>query len=555
MDRRRSGIWAILAALTVLGMVVSACQQENGTQGGQIDPEGELILPITAEPDSIDPQVESFVTEIGITMLVFDALMAFDPDTLRPIPGSAREMKVSNDGLTYTFILKDGLKYSDGVDVKAKDYEYAFKRLCDPDVAGEYQGTGFIVVGCEEYAHADPAADSPAKLQELRNKVGVKAIDDKTIEYKIKEKASYFPSLMGMWIGVPTREDKVKAGGDRWTEPEHFIGNGLFKLTEWRHNEKLVFERNENHNPKAKLKKITKPVMAEQAVRFAAYQNGDIDFVAITGPERTTVEGNAELSKQLVRVPGSCTFYFGFNTQKPPFDDPNVRLAFSKAYDRDQYVKDIRQGLGTPNASFIPPGLPGYDAEDAAQKFDAPAAKQLLTQSRYGTAIPPVKFTYSSTQRNKTNAEWVIGQWKQHLGVDIPLDPVDSTAFTRLVKDKATTPQLFYLSWCADYADQYNWLYDAYTVTLERTNWKNQQFETLVRQAAGEQDPARRTDLYKQAQRILTKDAPAGFQFTTTDWVLVKPWVQGHKLTPIDFGFSYNTLANVFVTTAAPKRN
>src|SRR5207248_2964572 len=165
-----------------------------------------------------------------------------------------------------------------------------------------------------------------------------------------------------------------------------------------------------------------------------------------------------------------CTFYQGYNTTKPPFDDANVRLAFSKAFDRQQYVEDILSGIGTVNMSFMPPGLPAYDNTDDTQKFDAAAAKQLLSGSK-----------------------------------------------------------------------------------VSHTGWKNDQFDTLVRQADAEPDAAKRESQYKQAQKILTKDAPAGFVYTNAAWTLVKPWVQGWNLTPLDSYFSQLAQYNMVITTAKPK--
>ncbi len=553
MTQRRSGPWAVVVALAILGLVATACQGGPGAPGIQAaaDPDGELTIPLGSEPDTIDPQKESFVHEVGQTMLVFDALMTFDAKTLKPVPSAAKDMpKVSPDGLTYTFTLRDGLKYSDGQAVKAENFVYAFKRLCDPQVAGEYAFTGYIVKGCEKYNSADIKTSSAAQLKTLRDAVAVRAVDASTVEYQLNEKAPYFTSIAGLWVGVPTREDLVTKGGDKWTEPETFIGNGWFVLKEWKHNEKMVYERNENHVPKAKLKRIVKPVIGEASVAYAAYQNGEIDLYGVTGEDRKVVEGNATLSKELVKSGDSCTFYYGFNTTKPPFDDPSARLAFARSFDREGYNKDINQGIGTANASFMPPGFPNYDPDDATQKYDPAAAKQLLAQSKYASSMPKLTYAYSSTQRNKTRAEWVVAQWKQNLGVDVALDPQDRTTYTRNVKKLETTPQIFSLGWCADYPDTQDWLTTVFDSksTVSHTGWKNTQFDTLVRQADAEPDATKREAQYKEAQRVLTKDAPVGFLYSNANWQLIKPRVQGYSLSSMDFFFSIFKIGDVFVT-------
>ena len=476
MTQSRRG-WAIAVALTILGLIATACQQgtpgtSQAPSGAQADPNGVFNENLGTEADSTDPQVESFVQEINISQKVFDPMMTFDPKTGQVLPLSAKEMpKLSSDGLTYTFTIKDGLKYSDGQPVTAKNFEYGFKRLCDPTVAGEYAFTGYIVAGCEKYSSADAKATSPADLQKLRDAVGVKATDDKTITYTLTEKAPYFLSIMALWVGAPTREDMVTKGA--------------------------------------------------------------------TSPY--------------------CTFYQGYNTTKPPFDDANVRLAFSKAFDRQQYVEDILSGIGTVNMSFMPPGLPAYDNTDETQKFDAAAAKQLLSSSKYAADLTSgklkVSMGFSSTQLNLTRAQWFQGQYKQNLGVTIDLDAQDSTTYTKNVKALATTPQMFRLGWCMDYPDPQDWLTTVFhsSSTVSHTGWKNDQFDTLVRQADAEPDAAKRESQYKQAQKILTKDAPAGFVYTNAAWTLVKPWVQGWNLTPLDSYFSQLAQYNMVITTAKPK--
>src|SRR5438093_5546370 len=489
-------------------------------------------------------------------MLVFQALMNFDPKTLKPIPAAAKEApKLSSDGLKYTFTLRDNLKYSDGKPVTAANFVYGFQRLCDPAVAGDYAFTGYIVVGCEKYNGADTKATSPADLQKLRDAIGVKAVDDKTVEYTLTEKAPYFTSIAALWVGVPTREDMVTKGGDKWTEPETFIGNGPYVLKTWNHNEKMVYERNPNYTPLPKLKTITKPVIAEAAVAFAAYRNSEIDIFGVSGEYKKPVESDADLSKQLVKGNDSCTFYYGFNTTKAPFDDANVRLAFAKSFDREAYNRDINQGIGTANASFMPPGFPNYDADDTNQKFDAAAAKSAITASKYGADLTSgklkVTFSFSSSQTNKTRAEWAVGQWKQNLGIDVALDPQDRTTYTKNVKKAETTPQTFLLGWCADYPDPQDWLTTVFksNSTVSHTSWKNTQFDDFVSKAESEPDAAKREAGYKDAQRVLTKDAPVAFLYSTAAWRLVKPWVQGYTFSAMDFFPSIFTIDQVYVTT------
>ena len=554
MIQRRSGLWSILVMLVAISMVVTACSSASAPTTGNtaaIDPEGQLNTNMGGEPDTIDPQKESFVSEVGQTMMVFEALMNLDPKTLRPIPGAAKDQpKVSADGLSYTYTLRDGLKYSDGSPLTTKDFAFGFSRLCDPNTAGEYAFTGYVIVGCEDYNNLDPKKSTPAELAAAKAKLGI-TTDATTITFKLTEQAPYFNSIAALWVGVPSRESDVTKGGDKWTEPATFIGNGPFKLTEWKHNEKMVYERNDNYRgPVAKIKKWTKVMINEGAVAFAAYRNNELDAVGVAAEDLRTVDSDAELKAQLRDVPGSCTFYYGFNNKRAPFTDAKVRLAFAQSFDRAAFISDV-QKVGAPAESFIPPGLPGYDKDDHAQKFDPAAAKANLAASSFAgkPELAGIKFTYSASARAKTRIEWAQSQWKTNLGIDVTPDPVDRTTFSQLVKKAETTPLLFSLGWCADYPDQQDWLTTVFisNSSVTRTGYKNTEFDSLVKAADKEPDPKKRDDTYQQASRLLSKDAAVAFLFYSATKYLLKPYVKGVSDTALDFEIGIFDMTNISV--------
>jgi oligopeptide transport system substrate-binding protein len=556
---RRRSIWSYLSLLMIAGLLAAACTGTPGTTnpppgGAAADPNGELISNAGAEPDTIDPQKESFVNEVSETMLVFESLMTFDPKTLKPIPGAAKDFpKLSADGLTYTYTLRDGLKYSDGSAVTAKDFAYGFTRTCDPAVAGEYAFTLYVIVGCEAWNTMDTKKATKAELDAAKAKIAIKTNGDKEISFSLIEKAPYFNSIAGLWVGVPTRESDVTKGGDKWTEPATFIGNGPFKLVEWKHNEKLVYERNDNYRTAAKLKRWTKVMINEAAVAFAAYRNNELDMVGIGAEQLRTVEGDADLKAQVVDVGGSCTLYVGFNNARAPFDDQKVRMAFAKSYDRAAYITDVAKiGKAATEGGFIPPGMPGYDKDDTAQKFDVAAAKALLAQSKYaGTdTLKNLKFTYAASAANKTRIEWLQQQWQTNLGITVSPDPVDSTTYTSLVKKAETVPLMFRLGWCSDYPDQQDWLTTVFhsSSTVTRVGYKNAEYDKLVRQADADPNPESRDKTYQQASRILSNDAPAGWWYYTATKYLRKPWVKGISDTVMDFEHGIFDVTAISVT-------
>ena len=563
MTNRRTGLGSLLVLLAIASLVIGACTQTptgqgtstTGTTASNVDPNGAITVNMGSEPDTIDPQLSSFVGEIGVASFVFEGLMTFDTKTSKPVPAAAvAAPKLSADGLKYTFTLRDGLKYSDGGALTAKNFEYAFLRGCDPALAGAYAFVFYIIVGCEAYNSADTKKLTPAELSALRAKVGVKATTDKDIEFTLTDPAPYFVPITALWQGWPVRESDVTKGGDKWTEPATYIGNGAFKLSEWKHNEKMVFERNDNYRKKIQIKTITKVMINESAVEFAAYRNNELDMAAVSPTNLRTVEGDAELKAQILDVGGSCTFYYGFNVRRPPFDDVNIRLAFSKSFDRAAFVKDVQQGIGkAADGGFIPPGFPGYDNTDTEQKYDVAAAKALLDKASPASkaGLTGLKYTFSSTATNKARAEWAQGQWKTNLGVTIELDPVQSTAYTALFKKGQDSPQLFFLGWCADFPDQQNWHSTVFAtggVSSARTGYSSKEFDALTKAADKEPDTAKRDALYNQAGKLLSKDAQSAWVYYDQGRALIKPWIKGITANPIDYGIpGFFSLETIFV--------
>jgi oligopeptide transport system substrate-binding protein len=550
----RNRAWPLLSLMTLLAMVVGACTQQGGgpTSGSdQADPNGEFVTNMAAEPDNIDPQQSQFVQEIGVNMKVFEALMTFDVTSHKPIPAAAKDQpKVSADGKTYTYTLRDGLKYSDGKALTANDFKYGWQRLCDPATAGGYAFTGYIVAGCGEWNGMDPKKDDPAKLTAAKtaflNNIKVSGND---ITFTLTDQAPYFNSIAALWVGVPAREDMVTKGAEKWTEPATFVGNGPFILSEWKHNEKMVFTRNPNFRTPTKVAKWTQVMINEGAVAFAAYRNNELDVYGISAEDLRTIDADADLKAQRVEGPGQCTYYIGYNTKKDPFTDKNVRVAFAKSFDRDAYISDVIK-IGKPALSFITPGIPGNDPGDTFQKYDVSAAKAALAQASPAAqaALANVKITYNSSARNKTRLEWFQNQWKTNLGLNVGLDPVDSTTYTQLVKKAETTPALFLLGWCADYYDQQDWLTTVFhsQSTVTRIGYSNPQFDKLVTDGDKEPDAKKRDDLYQQASRLLSQDAPAAWIYYDANPALIKPYVKNFYLTSL--AFEEARFTDVFVT-------
>jgi oligopeptide transport system substrate-binding protein len=545
----KSSRWfTVVALIVVLAMVLSACQKAPAA------PSQTLRVNMGTFPDMIDPQKSSFVNEIATLMNIYEGLTRLNTK-LETEPGAAEKWEYNADATEITFTIRQNLKYSDGTLLNAKRFEYALFRLLDPNTAGEYSGAIDTVVGALEYRSADPAAD-PAVLQGLKDQVGIKALDSKgaactdyeqkdclTLKISMKQPTPYMHTLLYMWIAYPVKQEIIEAAGDTWwlTATNH-VGNGPFKMVAMEQSTSMNFEPNPYYwrgTPKFNLEMR---FIVDSAVAFEAYKNDEFDVVPLAAEDLQTVQADDTLKDQMNIYPGSCTYAFFFPPFKEPFTDEKVREAFAYATDRDAWVQDVMKGLGTPTLTWIPDGWPGYDATEDRWGYDPEKAKQAIAESSYGSIenLPEITLTFSDTPRNRTRFEWLANNWKESLGVDVKLNPTEATTYTALVKEKETMPQTFYLGWCADYPDPQNWLsiyWMSSSPYAQKYGYSNTALDEVMHQADIETDPAKRMELYNQAQKMLVDDVVTAFMFNSVNSYLIKPWVKGVQTTGMDAGW------------------
>jgi len=529
-------------------------------------------------PDIIDPQKSSFVNEIAHLNLIYEGLTRFN-EKLETVPGAAEKWEYNKDGTELTFTLRKGLKYSDGALLNAARFKYSIMRNINPDTAGEYATITNEIKGAAEWQGADLAKTSKEDLAKLQAVVdasvqaldasgkacktgadGYKQEDCLTLKLTFAAPAPYFHTIMGIWVAYPAKEENIAAGGDIWWTSSKFqIGNGPYIVKSMEPYVRSRFEPNPNYWGGKALTAIEYSYITDSAVSFQAYKNNEFDIVGLAAEDLATVQKDATLSKEANIYPGSCTFAVMFHQQKEPFTDINVRKAFSEALDRATWVKDVLQGLGSPTLTWIPPGYPGYKAGETRWGYDPAAAKASIAASKYGSVdkLPPITLTFSDTPRNRVRYEWLQKKWKEVLGVDAKLNPVEATTYTAMTKDINTAPLAYILGWCADYPDPQNWL-SVYWKTGafgQRIGYSNKELDKILNQADTTTDPTARAALYQQAQDMLVNDAAVAFFWNNVNTYLVKPWVKGLKLTPQDAGFagSYSVLTIDIDTTMLPK--
>jgi oligopeptide transport system substrate-binding protein len=496
--------------------------------------------------------------------LMYEGLTSLD-ENLQTVPGAAESWVYNADATELTFTLRGGLQYSDGTPLNAKRFAYSILRNIDPTTNGEYAGITDEISGAWAYRNADVGNLTPEQLQQLRDAVEVRALDTggqpcasyaqldcRTLRLRFERPASYFHTVMSMWVTFPAKEELIAAGGaEWWRSPQHQIGNGPFVMTANTADTLTRYTPNTRYWRGLATYGIEYRYMADSAEAFAAYRADQLDIIAPGPSERGAIEGDPVLKQQLLAYPGSCTIVIKMSLAakytdpagheyNTPFMDKKVREAFAYAFDAEGWAKDVDQGRSTPTWTWIPPGFPGYDATTPL-KFDPDLARQKLAESSYGGPANlnalGLKLTYGDTELNRVRSEWLVANYKKHLDVDIALDPVDTVTYSNLARNPATFPLLARQGWCADYPDPQNWLsvyWRSDSAFAQRQGYTNDLFDQLTAQADASPDQAARMALYKQAQQVLLVDVPAAFGYNSANVYLVKPRVQGIKTTPQD---------------------
>ncbi len=501
----------------------------------------EFRINLAGEPDTIDPQRSSFSTEITIVKQLFNGLLGFNQDlSLRPVTAtevpSVGNGGISADGLTYTFKLRPEVKWSDGKPVTAADYVYGIKRMEDPDLPpGDYATFYYIIKGAEAY-NSSGTMDKDTKTA-LRERMAVKAVDDKTLQITLEQPKPTFLQLMALWPVYPARQDIIEKYGAQWTEAGNLIGNGPFVLKEWVHQDHITLTANPNYwGAKPKLQTITMKMITDVNAELAAYKNNELDMSRVPpGTEKATM-ADPTMKAEILRFAELTTFGAQFNVKKAPFDNKTLRQALSMAIDRVAFVDQVRGGVGQPAYSWVPPGMPGYDKDAGLQyKFDPAKAKATLTQAGYADPSKlKISFQYSDSAGNRTIAQFIQAQLKQNLGLDVGLEPMESKAFQ--AASKAHELSFFFQGWGADYPDPDNWLPETFGCGAgnNKMDYCSAQFDALSKQALAELDNTKRIQLWMEAQRIAVDDVPMVFFYYRERFWLLKPWVTDLLYTGMD---------------------
>lgn len=498
-------------------------------------------------PDIVDPQKSSFVNEIDILALAYEGLTRLD-NNQDTVPAAAESWEYNDDATQITFHLRPDLKYSDGSPLTAENFRYAVERTCDPVTAGEYQSILFGIVGCEEFASlvvdeaGEPREYTPEEHEAARAALGVRVIDDLTLQVDLVDPTPFFHTIAYTWVFYPVKKEIVDKDPDNWWKTaENHIGNGPFTVASIAEDQEWTFKASDMYwQGRPKLDGIDYIYVEDGAVALEAYRAGDLDIVNLEPPVIPEVLDDATLSQEMVVFPMASTYYMEMNLTKEPFTDLKVREAFAYAFDRETYCAEVRSGDCTPTLSWIPNGTPGA-IETTKFGYDPEAAKQALAESSYGgpEGLPEITMSYNGDRSGaQERAEWMAGQYRDILGVEVVLEPVDGTTLISLTKDNATHPQLVSLGgWGQDYPDPQNWLSVYWTCDAtfaQRVGYCNEEFDRLTHLGDTTIDQAERIKFYEQAGEILVDDQPGSFIMNLAGNFVVKPYVTGYTPIPAD---------------------
>jgi oligopeptide transport system substrate-binding protein len=455
--------------------------------------------------------------------LVFSGLVSFDPK-LNLVPDLAGSWD-AKDGTVYTFRLRPDARFHNGKPVTTQDVIYSWERAADPktksDTVLTYLGD---IVGVKEM--------SEGKADHIS---GLKAIDDHTLQVTIDAPKPYFLLKLTYPTAFVVDRQNVESGPDWYRTPN---GTGPYRLARWDSFKLMLYERNDDYylDPPAIPYAIIQ-LFTGDSLRL--YESGDVDMTGVGSSSLPRFEDPKEpLHTDLINGVSLCTGMILFDVKQPPFDDPKVRQAFSLAFNRSQYVDVVLHGDALPALGPLPPGLPGFNANLKGLQYDPARARQLLAESKYGSAdkLPPIVYTDGGTGSDVGGSVAALAQmWQQNLGVTITVENVEPDKYSDLMH-AGQHGQIFEGGWCADYPDPENFVDVLFHTDAQQNqgHYSNRQLDALVEQARVEQNTAKRLQLYQQAEQIIVDDAPAIFTTHSLSHVLVKPYIKGYVLTPID---------------------
>ena len=487
-----------------------------------------LHLGNQVEPADLDPHTTTGVSEINIHMALFEGLVSPHPEDLRPMPGVAEKWEISDNGRICTFYLRKDARWSNGDPLTAHDFIFSFQRMLSPALGAANAGLLFVLENAEAF-HAGAIGDF--------SQVSVKAVNDYLLELTLEESTPYFLSLLMHPAWYPVHEKTLlnhgasDARATGWAQPGSHVGNGPFRLKEWRVNEVVGVERNPFYWDAAMVRL--------EEIRFYPIENLNTEELAFKAGQLHVTEAlpsnklgfyRRENSPFLRLDPYLGTEYYLLNTEIKPLDDVRVRRALSMALDRGGLAEHVKAGGQLAAYHFTPSGTAGYaPAPTDRIEENAWEARRLLAEAGYpqGKGFPALELLFNSSENNKVTAEAIQQMWKTTLGIRVELRNQEYKVY--LDSRNNGDFHIARSSWVGDYNDPNTFL-EIWTSGSgnNHSRWKNSRFDNFIRQASqtGHGHPSERLQLFARAEALLLQESPIIPLYFYVNAYLIRPEVK-----------------------------
>lgn len=522
--------------------VVQDTQVESGTGEGDQEtrieiptpgpenpaPGGGVFRRLWADPPTLDPHLTGDTTSAGVVVEIFSGLVAIDTD-LQLVPDIAESWTIDDTGTVYTFTLRDNVTFHNGDKVTAHDFKWSIERATSPSLASHLADTYLSdIIGASDYIEGNAASIE-----------GVTVIDDRTLRIAIDAPKAYFLAKLSYPTAYVLHRDAVEGGGRNWWV-SNAVGTGPFKLKEYRIGERIVLERFDEYyrDPRPDVDAINMNLAGGQSM--AMYENDEIDITGVGLFDLDRVlDPDEPLNRELVVAPpGFSVSYIGMNASTPPFDDANFRRALNHSIDKDLIANEVLAELVKPAYSILPPGFPGYTEDIQGLEYDPDLAREYLAQSQYADpeTRPRIVITVPGTGGTiGLDLEVIIEMWKQELGIEVEIQQVEWATYLEDLDDRKFQAYAG-LGWSADYPDPQDFLDILFHTEsgMNHGSYSNTDVDALLEEARTIQDVVRRVELYNQAEQLIVDDAAwVPTWFTGEQYALVKPYINGYRLTPM----------------------
>jgi ABC-type oligopeptide transport system substrate-binding subunit len=516
-------------------LVLLACLAVASCGGGDGGPAASVLhRGLSSDPESVDPHKARSVQAGEVLRDIGEGLLSYSASG-ELIAGTADEWTLSDDGLTYTFHIREDACWSNGEPVTAEHFAFSLRRLVDPATAAFYSQMLGDIVNAQEIIAGDKL---PAEL-------GVAAIDGRTLVITLVRPTPYLLSLLTYPATFPVHPETIAEHGDAFTRAGTLLSNGAYKLVSWAPGSVLALSRNEHYwnNAATAIDEVRHHVLTQEMTELNRYRAGEIQITGSVPPD-SFEQVREEYPEELHIAPYLGIYYYGFNLSRPPFkDNPQLREALSMAVDRDVLVTSITGRGEAPAFSWVPPGVDNYEPRrfnyaDQSQDERNAHARRLLQEAGYDADNPlQIELRYNTSDTQQRIALAVQSMWRDVLGVETTLINEEFQVLLANMREREVT-QVFRSSWIGDYNDAHTFL-----GIMESGNasnmpgYANEEFDSLMRRAAEQVDPDRRRLYLEEAERVLLADHPVIPLYFYVSKHLVSPDVVGWGDNVLDYHY------------------